>query len=413
MPYIITKTNGVELTTIDDATLDLTTNLALPGRNYSGYGLVVNENFVKLLENFAGPTRPSRPLQGELWFNSTSKRLSVYDGSTYKGLASVYIQNTTPSGSRVGDLWWDVAAQQLKGFNGSSYTVIGPSISNTSTAYWISADVTPVGGENDPLLQSSIGILEGFAGASAAVTISSETFEPELTNISANFPMVYRGITLAGADPTTGVSSLTTATTGTGYILWGTSAHSLLSEVSRSTNAMNVMSTSSGASNFFVPFGTSGSTGTSKIYVNSSFYYNANTNVLYVTASQAGYADIAERYESDDIYEHGTVLVIGGEKEVTMCFDHASTAIAGIVSASPGYMLNADAGNDDTHPYIALKGKVLCKVHGNIKKGDLLVSSGEYPGYATKKKDVDSPNAVLGRALESLIGDVGMIQVKV
>ena len=131
---------------------------------------------------------------------------------------------------------------------------------------------------------------------------------------------------------------------------------------------------------------------------------------------QATYADIAERYEADDIYEPGTVLVIGGEKEVTISTKECQLAIAGIVSTNPAYMMNSDAGNDETHPYIALKGRVPCKVIGDIKKGDLLTTS-TIPGVACSM-DADSAfysaNAVLGRALEDYQSKiVGLIQVKV
>ena len=410
MPYIINKTNGVTLTTIADATLDNTTNLDLPGRNYSGYGLVINENLVKLLENFAGTRAPRNPLQGELWYNSTTKQLGVYDGSIYKGLAQVYIQNTTPTGSAVGDLWWDIAAQQLKGFNGSNYNVIGPAISSTATAYWVSAEVVPVPDNNQ--LQSSIGILEGYAGDTVAVTISNDTFTPVTSNISVNFPKVYKGITLGGANPVTGVSAVTTATTGTGYILWGTAAHSLLSDESKTSRAVNVKQTATN-STFYVPFGNSGTTGTSAMFVSSQFYFNPGTNVLYATAQKAAYADIAERYEADAEYSPGTVLMIGGEKEVTLPGAHATISVAGVVSTKPGYMLNSDAGPDSTHPFIALKGRVPCKVLGPVKKGDLLVASGQNPGYAVKMLPTDNPLSVVGKALENLDAPAGIIEIMV
>ena len=105
--------------------------------------------------------------------------------------------------------------------------------------------------------------------------------------------------------------------------------------------------------------------------------------------------------------------MLGGEKEVTLARGHATTAVAGIVSTKPAYMLNSHAGNDKTHPYIALKGRVPCKICGPVKKGDLLVASGYKPGYATKKQDLDSANAVVGKALEDFEGPLGVIEVKV
>jgi hypothetical protein len=127
---------------------------------------------------------------------------------------------------------------------------------------------------------------------------------------------------------------------------------------------------------------------------------------------QATYADLAERYHADQPYYPGTVLVIGGHNEVTTTVDRASTAVAGIVSTNPAYTLNAQAGDDSTHPYIALKGRVPCKVIGPILKGDLLVTSA-VPGYAERAQTTDHPNAVLGRALEEFGGTDGVIEVMV
>ena len=127
---------------------------------------------------------------------------------------------------------------------------------------------------------------------------------------------------------------------------------------------------------------------------------------------QATYADLAERYHADNNYASGTVLIVGGTNEVTTTSIHANTAVAGIVSTNPAYTLNAQAGDDTTHPYIALKGRVPCKVIGPILKGDLLVTS-SVPGYAERAHTNDHPNAVLGRALEEFGGNDGVIEVMV
>jgi hypothetical protein len=76
-------------------------------------------------------------------------------------------------------------------------------------------------------------------------------------------------------------------------------------------------------------------------------------------------------------------------------------------------MMNSEAGTDETHPYIALKGRVPCKICGSVKKGDLLVASGYKPGYAVKKQDHDSSDAVIGKALQDFAGPFGVIEVKV
>ena len=106
------------------------------------------------------------------------------------------------------------------------------------------------------------------------------------------------------------------------------------------------------------------------------------------------------------------MLVIGGSQEVTVTTERASVARAGIVSSNPAYTLNANAGDDATHPYIALTGRVPCMVIGPVKKGELLVTSSK-PGFAESAKDGDNQNAVLGRALENFNGAEGIIEVKV
>ena len=159
-----------------------------------------------------------------------------------------------------------------------------------------------------------------------------------------------------------------------------------------------------------MPFGDS-SSGTASLSSTSTFTYNAGSGVLNTIASSARYADLAERYAADAVYEIGTVVVIGGAEEVTITSQYANTAVAGIVSKNPAYMMNSDAGTDETHPYIALKGRVPCKVMGNIKRGDLLVTS-VYPGYATSAC-LPEAGAVIGKALNDHAEGFGIIEVLV
>jgi hypothetical protein len=150
---------------------------------------------------------------------------------------------------------------------------------------------------------------------------------------------------------------------------------------------------------------------TNAAYIDSGITYNPATNILTTVASSALYADLAERYEADAVYDPGTVLVVGGDNEVTVTAIYADTRVAGIVSKNPAYMMNSEAGTNETHPYIALKGRVSCKVIGPIKKGDLLVTSA-HPGYACVGQNVFS-GAVIGKALEDKSEGFGVIEVKV
>ena len=140
----------------------------------------------------------------------------------------------------------------------------------------------------------------------------------------------------------------------------------------------------------------------------------SNTNMwrtIYGHTVEATYADLAERYAADAPYDEGTVLVFGGEAEVTACRMDTDVRVAGIVSVNPGLKLNSTAGNSETHPYVALKGRVPCKVIGPVVKGDLLVTS-DTPGYARSVKGVDMGHAVLGKSLVTdLSGGAKLIEV--
>jgi hypothetical protein len=117
------------------------------------------------------------------------------------------------------------------------------------------------------------------------------------------------------------------------------------------------------------------------------------------TASSARYADLAERYEADAILEPGTVVCFGGEKEITACDHENDHAVAGVVSTDPAYMMNSAAGNNDTHPYIALTGRVPVKVVGPVAKGDLLVAS-SVKGHAMANNNAKA-GTIIGKAISS------------
>jgi hypothetical protein len=122
---------------------------------------------------------------------------------------------------------------------------------------------------------------------------------------------------------------------------------------------------------------------------------------------QATYADLAERYTSDEPYEPGTVLMIGGEREVTLATLKGKHRLAGIVSTNPAYVLNAMSQNS---VIIGLAGRVPCFVIGTIEKGDMLTISA-IPGVATSTSE---PVAVIGRALENYdSNEVGVIEVMI
>ena len=125
------------------------------------------------------------------------------------------------------------------------------------------------------------------------------------------------------------------------------------------------------------------------------------------TASSAKYADLAEKYESDEELEAGTVVCFGGEKEITACGHEAHHSVAGVISTDPAYMMNSDASGQ----YVALTGRVPTKVTGPVAKGDLLVSS-SVKGHAKADNNAQA-GRIIGKAVGSNEAGEGVIEVLV
>jgi len=141
-----------------------------------------------------------------------------------------------------------------------------------------------------------------------------------------------------------------------------------------------------------------------ELIFDAGFTYDSGTDTLTVTnitgtTSGARYADLAERFESDTAMIAGTVVELGGNKEVTQCNEEYSNNVFGVISTNAGYLMNCDAGTDDTHPPIAIGGRVPINVIGKINKGDRLVSAGNGLAMATTTDKVTVLN-IIGRALE-------------
>ena len=126
MAYVINKFNGVQLVVLDDGTIDTSTSLGLLGRNYIGYGETQNENFVFLLENFANTAPPSRPLVGQIWFNTTDDTAYAYDGSNWNPIGSATSSSTAPLNTNSGALWLKTPVNQLYVYTGTEWRFIGP-----------------------------------------------------------------------------------------------------------------------------------------------------------------------------------------------------------------------------------------------------------------------------------------------
>lgn len=127
MSYIINKSDGTVLTEVVDGTIDqLTTDLTLVGKNSTSYGELFNENFIKLLENFANTTQPSRPIEGQLWYDASEARLKVYDGTGFKVTGGTILSPSVPSGISGGDIWIDTTTQRMYFNDGTANLLAGP-----------------------------------------------------------------------------------------------------------------------------------------------------------------------------------------------------------------------------------------------------------------------------------------------
>lgn len=132
MTYPINKTNGTLLVNLQDGTRDTSTGLTLIGRNFPNYGELQNENFVKLLENFADDIPPTEssialtPLAGTLWWDTGAQRLKIYNGTEFISVSPLVESATAPTANNIGDQWWDTVNNQLKTWTGGQWQLIGP-----------------------------------------------------------------------------------------------------------------------------------------------------------------------------------------------------------------------------------------------------------------------------------------------
>ena len=129
------------------------------------------------------------------------------------------------------------------------------------------------------------------------------------------------------------------------------------------------------------------------------------------TATQAQYADVAERYAADDTMEVGDVVRLGGNAEITKTTVDCDTFVFGVISDKPALQMNSKAGTDATHPYVALLGRTPCKVIGPVGKGCRLVSS-DTEGVARAADSGENPLCIIGRALaDKHTEDVGLVEI--
>ena len=531
MAYKINNTFGTLLVTLADGTIDVaTTDLTLIGKGYAGFGEKLNENLVKLLENFNNTTAPSNKIQGQLWFDQTNKRLNVYDGTKFKPAGGPTNSTTAPANAVTGDTWFDTTNTQLYVYTGSAWTLIGPT---TVSGSGVTQIITESPEDNTGVKQS---ILKLVTNDTVVGVVSNQAFTPSPTEtlgaalVSAGFSTVAQGIQLstsvssakfrgtatdsdslggvaaanylrsdqndsttssfsilndtgiiigAGSDITMSLSSddftiaqttinkdiiftvndggvTTTMMTMDGssgllelpsvgdirvkgnLTVDGTQTILNTSTLSVEDNIIELnrnISSNAGMPNYTglkVNRGETSSATEQNLYWvwdetfaddGSTTYGNAGgawtafksgggqdelsaptlvdirANIVHATSTTAMYADLAERYQTDIPVEVGDVVILGGHAEITKCQTELSDAVFGVVSESPAFLMNANAGNNDTHPMIALKGRVLVKLTGTGKAGDRVVSAGNGEARVANLEECTAFNT-LGRLIK-------------
>ena len=195
MSYKINHYNGTLISVVNDGTIDKTLDITLVGKNYAGYGAVQNENFTYLLENFASVTPPPKPVPGQLWYDSGSKKLKFYDGNKFRTGGTTEISPVEPTGLTIGDFWWDSVNNQLHAYTGNGFALIGPQVAAGSGATeMVATTVRDINNEAHTIIQAIV-------NGEVVFVISSDTtytLDPS-TNPIPGFSKIHQGVTMAYA----------------------------------------------------------------------------------------------------------------------------------------------------------------------------------------------------------------------
>jgi hypothetical protein len=478
MAYAIDRYNNTLLTTVEDGTVDQTTDLKFIGKNYAGYGEIQNENFLFLLENFSGANQPARPISGQVWFDSGTSKLKFYDGTQWRTTGGAEVGATQPSGLATADFWWDSGNDQLYVYNGTSFILIGPQNAGEGVTQMSSLEVLDTTSATRGIIASVIEdetifvisptqfdlnasqtalIAQGYDRinkgitlrntklATAGVTSTTDRFHGTATNAdklggiaAANFVQTGVGNTVftsavefpdAGAligdsldlqlkVDTNGIDGVIQNITNNAVIkLKVTSGAGVLTHVSTVTdtgivpatdNTFTLGSPSLQFSNVHATNFTGEATKASTLRVGSDFRSasasatnntvavrdatgNIAANLFQGIATQARYADLAEKYTTAEELPAGTAVAVCSHEDHEVEPASASNHCIGVVSTDPAYMMNSEAEGQ----YIGLKGRLPVRVKGAVRKGDAVYAMAD--GVCT----TISTTAMVGIALES------------
>lgn len=191
MPYIVNFTDKDNKTpiTVFDNTSSTDTSLIFPGRNVTGYGQIIAENFLHLLENFASATEPVNPTEGQIWYDSTNGYLQLFDGTNWKAASNIQKSPTEPSvdNSKTGELWVDTTNQQLRLYTGTRWILVGPSESTVDGLRYGPAIEKIADSDN-----TDRSILVFYIADVPVIIFSKDSFTPKVT--ISGFTIIRAGI---------------------------------------------------------------------------------------------------------------------------------------------------------------------------------------------------------------------------
>ena len=404
MAYTIVKSDGVVLTTIADGTINTSsTSLGLPGRNYAGYGETIDTNFVHITENFADGTPPSNALRGQIWYDTSDTTLKVCptDGES-NALAWLSLTSTSSGGATTFGsvtVTGNLSAGNITATTNSNASAMTTSQLTVSTTANI-ATGNIVAGE--------IGTL-----TTTAITSGSQSTNGTLTGVwTAN-----------GAGTANAVAGTAMWVTGGNLMITGAGSVGIKTDNFYYSNGVSIPLGAAAYSNSnvaaYLPtyIGNVGTGAT--VFNGTTLNAGANTTAGSITGNwslttgsrlSATYADLAERFSADDVYTPGTVVQLGGDAEVTAVRYELSEDVFGVVSDNMAFLMNDAAGNNDSHPAVAMTGRVKVNTIGTVLKGQRLVSAGKGIARAAKTGEATAFN-VIGRALtDKYTHDLGTVE---
>jgi hypothetical protein len=413
MAYTVNLTDGAIFATVADGTINTSSSMVLVGKNYAGYGEFLNENVIHLLENSSNNVPPSAPLTGQLWWDKTNSLMKVYNGTLFKVLTGSTAASSAPTSNVAGDLWFDTVNAQLKAWNGVNFTLIGPSsASGQGTSGAIVNTIT------DSVSVDHV-VVQLFVSNTVVAIISKDaTFTPQVA--ISGFATIGPGMQLS----TTVSNALFRGTVSNAQLLDSLDSSQFLRSDANDTTSgtlgvVNDSGLTVGADN---DAKISVVTATSEVQIsnqtqNANIAFRVNiggteTTVMSINGANgaisgqkitANYADVAERFNADTEYQAGTVVEVGGVAEITICVQELSDNVFGVISTNPAYLMNSNAGDDITHPAVAMAGRVPVRIVGSVRKGDRLVSAGAGLARAAQAGEA-TPFNVIGRALEDRFG---------